>query len=789
MEEQQEISHRQEDPQVSGRLTGVFPALTRKEVVVFPQEMSAFLVRDEDEVKLVEEAALGEKRLLVAAEKKSPPQEVQDLFAVGTLVNVLQMLKFPDNTVRLLLRGVCRMEIDGVAPTSTPSQLRLLAHEPEEITGDKVEAEARMRMVRELFVRLADLLPKVPEEVKALAQSISDPGSLADFLASTVSIDFPLRQALLEELSVTKRLEMLYVHLRHEVAVLEVSSKIHQDVRAEMERSQKEFYLRRQIEAIRKELGETETETEKEARAMEERIAAAPLSDEARNEALREAARLKSMPASSPEAGMVRNYLDLLLSLPWGKFTEDTLDIGHARTVLDERHFGLQEPKERILEFLGVRKLNPRGKAPLLCLVGPPGVGKTSLGQAIAQATNRHFMRVSLGGVRDEAEIRGHRRTYIGAMPGRIIQGIRRAGSMNPVLMLDEVDKIAPGHGDPSAALLEVLDPEQNARFVDHYVDAPFDLSQVMFVATANTTDTISPPLLDRMEVISIPGYTDEEKFEIARRYLLPKAIADAGLSLERIEITVSALTGIIRRYTREAGVRDLERQIARICRRAALEVAEGKAEHLRVDEENLKDYLGQARFFPESKIRVAKPGVATGLAWTPAGGDILFIEATAMKGKGGLILTGQLGEVMKESAQAALSLVKSKGESWGIDGGFFEGKDIHIHLPAGAIPKDGPSAGVALVLVLASLAKGQALSPDYAATGEITLRGTILPVGGIKEKVLAAERAGIKHVILPRRNEADLEKIPEHLQERLVFHLADDMDEVFALPLWQGVG
>ncbi len=754
------------------------PVLALDGLVIFPYEIAPLAIRDPREIALVEEAAAGKKTVGLFL------REGGELYPFGVAATILQLIKLPDGVIRLLIRGQARIRL--LTPTQESPYLKYRVLVLHDETPDKIEAEARMRLVREAVARLFELLGNVPDEVKTAVEKIEDPEQFSDFIAATGNIPLAERKTLVAEVNVIRRLDLLYTRLRHECEVLELSSKIQRNVRGELDKSQREYYLRRQMEAIRAELGESSAE-EQEIATLAEKIAKAPLNDQARAEAERELARLKSLSPASAEWPMVRNYLDWLLSLPWGIYTEDNLDLAQVRAKLDEQHYGLQAPKERILEFLGVRKLKGgEQRGPILCLVGPPGVGKTSLGRSIAESMGgRRFVRISLGGVRDEAEIRGHRRTYIGAMPGRIIQGMRRAGSMNPLFMLDEIDKLSIGQGDPAAALLEVLDPEQNSQFVDHYLNVPFDLSKVFFITTANVMDTIPTPLLDRMEVIRIPGYTEEEKLEIAKRYLIPRIVEETGLQHYSLTIDDEATVHVIRSYTREAGVRQLERELSRIFRRIAKAVAEGQQAPAKINAGDIPDYLGKAHFFAEQKVRVSKPGVAIGLAWTPFGGEIMFIEATAMKGQGRLILTGKLGEVMKESAQAALSLVRSRAQTLGLPEQVFEGEDLHIHVPEGATPKDGPSAGLAITLALVSLAKNISLSPDFAATGEITLRGTLLPVGGIREKVLAAARAGIHHVVLPKQNEADLDEIPPSLRQSLNFHLAEDIGEVLQLPLF----
>jgi ATP-dependent Lon protease len=617
-----------------------------------------------------------------------------------------------------------------------------------------------------------------------MAMNVEEPGILADLIASTLNLTLEDKQAILETLGVRTRLEKVNLLLNKELSVLEMGSKIQSQVREGIDKSQKEYFLREQLKAIQKELGDKDERTV-EIEELRQRIAKAKLPPEAMKEAERELDRLAKMPPSAAEYTVARTYLDWLIEIPWAVATEDNLDIRQAQKVLDEDHYDLEKVKKRILEYLSVRKLKADMKGPILCFVGPPGTGKTSVGKSIARALGRKFIRMSLGGVRDEAEVRGHRRTYVGALPGRIIQGIRKAGSNNPVFMLDEIDKLGMDfRGDPSSALLEVLDPEQNYSFSDHYLEVPFDLSKVMFITTANILDPIPAPLRDRMEVLDLPGYTEEEKLKIAKDFLVPKQVQAHGLTGENIQFTDEALRRIALEYTREAGVRNLEREIANVCRGVARRVAEGAEGLARVEGESIPSYLGPIKFFSEVAERTSEPGVATGLAWTPTGGDILFIEATRMKGRKGFSLTGQLGEVMKESAQAALSYVRVKAKALKIPENFFDGSDIHIHVPAGAIPKDGPSAGVTMFTAITSLLTGRPVRSDVAMTGEITLRGLVLPVGGIKEKVLAAKRSGITAVILPKRNEKDLEEVSEQVRKDMKFHFVQKMDEVIQIAL-----
>jgi ATP-dependent Lon protease len=661
---------------------------------------------------------------------------------------------------------VARIEEIGIAEVMTP------------------DIEARVRLVKGRAQDVIQLLPNVPAEVADTIEQLDSPSALADFIAGILDAKPAEKQDVLDTIDIKERLDKVLALLVQRIEVLKISKQIGDQTQQSLSSQQREHILREQLRHIQKELGEGD-EKSTELLELREAIEKAGMPQEAEDQAKKELKRLERMPDASPEYGMIRSYLDWLIGLPWSKFDPDAIDIAEARRILDEDHYGLPKIKRRILEYLAVTKLNPNGRSPILCFVGPPGVGKTSLGQSIAKATGRKFVRLSLGGVHDEAEIRGHRRTYIGALPGNIIQSIRKAGTGNPVMMLDEVDKLGAGfHGDPSSALLEVLDPEQNSTFRDNYLGVAFDLSKVMFIATANVLDTIPGPVRDRMEVIELPGYTEDEKLEIAKRYLLRRQLEQTGLTSEQCEITEDAIRTIIRDYTREAGVRNLERLIGAVCRHVAMRVAESSTAHLRIDDAALPAILGPRRFENEVAMRTSVPGVATGLAWTPTGGDILFIEATRVPGRGNLILTGQLGDVMKESAQAALTLVKARAPDLGIDVSLFEKSDVHIHVPAGAIPKDGPSAGVAMFVALVSLLTGRTVSSDTAMTGEISLRGLVLPIGGVKEKVLAATRAGITTVMLPARNRKDLEDVPDAARQQVRFVWMERVDDAIAAAL-----
>jgi ATP-dependent Lon protease len=694
----------------------------------------------------------------------------------------LRYVTAPDGTHHVICRGLRRFRVLDFLPGYP-----FLVARVEEIGINEVltpDIEARVRLLRERAREAVELLPNVPPEVAAAIDNLDSASALADFIAGLIDAKPEEKQEVLETLDIKERLDKILALLAQRIEVLRLSKEIGEQTQRSLSSQQREHILREQLRQIQKELGEGD-EKSAEIAELREALGKSGMPKEAEEQAKKELKRIERMPEASGEYAMVRTYLDWLIELPWSKLSPERIDITEARRILDEDHYGLPKVKRRILEYLAVRKLNPEGKSPILCFVGPPGVGKTSLGQSIARATSRKFTRLSLGGVHDEAEIRGHRRTYIGALPGNIIQSIRKAGTRNPVLMLDEMDKLGAGfHGDPSSALLEVLDPEQNSTFRDNYLALPFDLSKVLFIGTANVLDSIPGPVRDRMEVIEIPGYTEDEKLEIARRYLLKRQFTATGLTLEQCEITEAALRAIIRDYTREAGVRNLEREIGAVCRHVAMRIAEGTARQMRVDEDDLHEILGARRFEREIAMRTSVPGVATGLAWTPVGGDILFIEATRVPGRGKLILTGQLGEVMKESAQAALTLVKARAPLFGIDVGLFEKSDIHVHVPAGAIPKDGPSAGTAMFTALVSLLTGRTVRNDLAMTGEISLRGLVLPIGGVKEKVLAATRAGITTVLLPSRNQKDLEDVPEAARQQVQFVWMDRVDDAIAAAL-----
>ena len=760
------------------------PILPIREAVLYPRMLLPLMVTQERMIKLIDAALLSNKMIGIVAIKHKEVEEVkpEHLFPIGCAAHILKMLKMPDNSLRLLIQGTSRIALGEFTQREPYIRAKVT---PLKDQGEKTtDIEAVMVGVKGIFQKVVELAPNLPAELGIMAMNLEEPGALADLIASILNIPLEDKQTLLETLDVKARLEKANLFLTKELSVLELSSKIQSQVREGIDKSQREYFLREQLKAIQKELGEKDERTV-EIEELRQRLTQAKLPPEAMKEGERELDRLAKMPPAAAEYTVSRTYLEWLIDLPWAVSTADNLDISQAQKVLDEDHYDLEKVKKRILEYLAVRKLKADMKGPILCFVGPPGTGKTSVGKSIARALGRKFIRMSLGGVRDEAEIRGHRRTYVGALPGRVIQGIRKAGSNNPVFMLDEIDKLGMDfRGDPSAALLEVLDPEQNYAFSDHYIDVAFDLSKVMFITTANILDPIPPALRDRMEVLDLPGYTEEEKLKIAKEFLVPKQLEAHGLTDTHIKFEDGAIRRLTLEYTREAGVRNLEREIANICRAVAKRVAEGQEGLAIIRAEDVPAYLGPVKFFSEVAERTSEPGVATGLAWTPTGGDILFVEATRMKGRKTFSLTGQLGEVMKESAQAALSYVRARAKALKIPEDFFDHSDIHIHVPAGAIPKDGPSAGVTMFTALISLLTGRPVRSDVALTGEITLRGLVLPVGGIKEKVLAANRAGITTVILPKRNEKDLEEVPEEVKKRMKFHFVQRMDEVIDLAL-----
>jgi ATP-dependent Lon protease len=765
------------------------PVLPLKNTVLFPHLLSPLLVNTDRSRRLIDEVLRSPERLLVCVAVKRPVESSpgpDDLHRVGTVMRIAKMLKFPDDSYRLLVQGVARAAVDDFVSEQPflVGRVRRL-----DDTGEKesVETTALARTLAQQFIALVASSPRLSDELQVLAQGVDDPSKLADLVGSHLDFDVAGKQEILEELDVRRRLERVLGEVSREQDAHKVESEIREKVQTDIGRTQRDYMLRQQLEAIRQELGESE-DSETEIENLRGRIETAGMSEEAHEQATRELERLAQMPQAAAERGVIRTYLEWMVELPWSKASEDRLDPEEARRILDEDHWGLDKVKDRIVEYIAVLSLKRDLKGPILCFVGPPGTGKTSLGRSIARALGREFSRVSLGGVRDEAEIRGHRRTYVGALPGRIIQNLRRVGTRNPVFVLDEVDKVGTDfRGDPSSALLEVLDPEQNAAFSDHYLEVPFDLSQVLFIATANLMDPVPPALRDRMEVIELPGYTAEDKLEIAKRFLVPRQLEQNGVANAGVELPDDTLRAVISSYTREAGVRNLEREIGAIARKLARRVAEegdAVAKPLRVVPEDLAGLLGPVKVEPEVAERTGQPGVAVGLAWTPAGGDILFVESTRMPGKGELKLTGSLGEVMRESAEAARSWLRGHAAEYGLDPESFRTADLHLHVPAGAVPKDGPSAGVAMVSSLTSLMTGRLGRPDVAMTGEITLRGRVLPVGGIKEKVLAAKRAGIGRVVLPARNRRDVEEVEAGLLEGLDLQYVGTIDEALEYTL-----
>lgn len=755
------------------------PLLPLRGLLVYPSMVLHLDVGREKSVKALEQAMVDDEMILLCSQSEINIEEPQkdDIYQVGTITKVKQMLKLPNGTIRVLVEGVMRGEI--VEYVANADYYEVTVKElSEQVTTDS-EIDALMRTVLSQFEHYINLSKKVTPETLSAVSDIEEPGRLADVITSHLSLKIKDKQEILETVEVRQRLEKLLGFLNNEREVLELERKINQRVKKQMEKTQKEYYLREQMKAIQKELGDKEGRAG-EAEELRSQLEEAGVPDKVREKIEKEIDRLEKMPATSAEGAVIRNYVDWLLALPWSKRTEDDLDLKKAEDVLNDDHYGLEKPKERVLEYLAVQRLVQKMKGPILCLVGPPGVGKTSIARSIARSLNRKFIRISLGGVRDEAEIRGHRRTYVGAMPGRIIQGLKNAGSNNPVMLLDEIDKMAMDfRGDPASALLEVLDPEQNGTFSDHYIEVPFDLSNVMFVTTANAVHNIPRPLLDRMEMLYIPGYTEIEKLQIAIRYLLPKQIKDHGLTEEQLQTDEATLMKVVREYTREAGVRNLEQQIATICRKSAKVIVSGDQQSVTITTDNLKDYLGPSKFRVSLADQEDQIGAVTGLAWTEVGGDTLVIEVTVMPGNGKLTLTGKLGDVMKESAQAAFSYTRSKAGQLGIAADFHEKNDIHIHIPEGAIPKDGPSAGITMATALISALTNIPVSKSVAMTGEITLRGRVLPIGGLKEKSLAAHRAGVKTILLPKDNEKDLQEIPETVRQELTFIPVHHMDQV----------
>ncbi len=766
------------------RIPDAIGILPIRNTVAYPGTVTPLTVGRERSKALLADTRPNES-LIGLLTQRNPNKDAPgfgDLYSVGTTASVLKIIKMPQGSVNIFVHGISRFKV--VERIATEPYLKARIKVLNVKTKMTKQLQALMVSVRQTANRVVALSPNVPEEASVLLENIEDPSSLADFLAANLSMDLEKKQQLLAELDPAKRLEEISVILAHQLEVLELSHKIQGRVRDSIDKSQREYFLQEQLKAIQSELGQQDMRTE-ELKEVRQNIAQAKMPKAVETEALRELDRLSKIPAASPEYSVIRTYLDWVCELPWAVQTEDRIDIGQAERILNRDHYDLTKVKKRILEFLAVRKLNPAGKSPILCFIGPPGVGKTSLGRSIARSMGRKFVRISLGGIRDEADIRGHRRTYIGALPGRITQELRKCHSRNPVFMLDELDKIgADFRGDPASALLEVLDPEQNSSFNDHYLDQPFDLSAVMFIGTANYTEPIPPALFDRMEVIELPGYTETEKLRIAKRYLIPRQLKEHGLKKAQLTIRDDAVCATVNRYTREAGVRNLERHIAAICRSVATEIAKGAKRRATVAAKDLAAVLGPAQHESELALRTGIPGVATALAYTPVGGELLFIESAAMPGKGQLQLTGHIGEVMKESAQAAFSLVKANAKRLGIDETQFAKADYHIHVPAGAIPKDGPSAGVAMFTSLVSLLLRKPTRPDVAMTGEITLRGLVMPIGGLKEKVLAAKQAGIKTVLLPLRNKKDLPEIPREAKKGIRFVFVHDIDQALEAAL-----
>ncbi len=761
------------------------PVLPISDHVLFPRLIVPFMVNQEKFVQMVDDAVVKDGLIGLFAghpDKIVSHASPQDIFQIGTAAKILKMVKPPTGGMNFLVQGLSRIQIEDFIQEDPYfiARIKKLTDAP----YAQEEIEALVSTLKEMFLRFVELTPDIPSHIPTVAANLHNPSELADFLAPNLPIPLDGQQSILEELQPDERIRKLMTLLNREIKKRELSKKIQDDIASEMNEEHRKYLLREQLKKIQQELGEKDDKN-LEIDVLQDKIAEAGLPEEAEKVAQKELERLRMMNPSASDYNVSRTYLDWLIELPWSQETTDNLELKEAETILDEDHYDLEKVKKRILEYLAVRQLKKGMKGPILCFAGPPGVGKTSLGKSIARALGRKFHRISLGGMRDEAEIRGHRRTYVGALPGRIIQGLKKTGTKNPVFMLDEIDKLGTDfRGDPASALLEVLDPEQNSTFSDHYLEVAFDLSQVFFITTANILETIPPALRDRMEVLELPGYTEEEKLHIARKYLFPKQVEEHGMEAEQLAISDQAIRQVIRDYTREAGVRNLERQLAAVCRVTARHVVEGETAPVLVEQGDLKTYLGLPKFFSEVAERITSPGIVTGLAWTAAGGDILFVEATQMEGRNNLILTGHLGEVMKESAQAALSYLRTNAPALNLEKDFFEKTDIHLHVPAGAIPKDGPSAGITMVVAMASLFSGHKVRADMAMTGEITLRGKVLPIGGIKEKVLAAHRAGIKQILLPKLNENDLEELPEEVKEEIEFHLIDDIAEGINLAL-----
>jgi len=773
------------DLQQSIEIPKKIPLLPIRDIVVFPYMVLPLFVGREMSIKAIEVALEGNRMIFLTSQKDINVENPSpsDLYSVGTVGVIMRMLKLPDGRIKILVQGVARAKTVKILQKEPFYQVEIKTF-PDVPVEVNIEIEALMRNVKEQIERLVSFGKVILPDIMVVIENVDDPGKLADLAIANMGLKVEQAQEILEITDPLQRIKRINEALGKEIELLSMQQKIQADVRGEIDKTQREYFLREQLKAIQRELGETDDRSE-DIRELREKIKDAQMPEKAAKEAEKQLRRLERMHPDAAEASMTRTYIEWLVELPWSKATKDNLDLKAAHKVLEEDHYDLEKVKERIIEYLAVRKLKEKMKGPILCFVGPPGVGKTSLGKSIARALGREFVRISLGGVRDEAEIRGHRRTYVGALPGRIIQGIKTAGNNNPVFMLDEIDKIgADFRGDPSAALLEVLDPEQNNSFSDHYIGIPFDLSRVMFITTANMTDPIPGPLKDRMEIIRLSGYTEQEKLGIAKSYLIPRQLTEHGITEKQISIPDKTMIEVIAQYTREAGVRNLEREIGHLCRKVARKVAEGEDELFAITPQNLHSYLGVPKFMPEVEREQDEIGVVTGLAWTETGGDILYIEATTMRGKGQLTLTGHLGDVMKESAHAALTYVRSRAEKLGIDPDVFAKTDVHIHVPAGAIPKDGPSAGVTMATALASVFTNSPVRRDIAMTGEVTLRGRVMPIGGLKEKTLAARRAGIKTVILPKENEKDLEDLPKYLRKDMHFVFATIVDDVLAAAL-----
>ena len=773
------------DLQQSIEIPKKIPLLPIRDIVVFPYMVLPLFVGREMSIKAIETALEGNRMIFLASQKDINVENPSpsDLYSLGTVGVIMRMLKLPDGRIKILVQGVSRAKTQKFVQKE-PFYLVEIKTFPDAVAPVNIELEALMRNVKEQIEKLVSFGKVILPDIMVVIENVDDPGKLADLAVANMGLKVEQAQEILEITDPLQRIKRINEALGKEIELLSMQQKIQADVRGEIDKTQREYFLREQLKAIQKELGDTDDRSE-DMRELREKIKAAKMPEKAEKEADKQLRRLERMHPDAAEASMTRTYIEMLAELPWSKATKDNLDIKGAQKILEEDHYDLEKVKERILEYLAVRKLKDKMKGPILCFVGPPGVGKTSLGKSIARSLGREFVRISLGGVRDEAEIRGHRRTYVGALPGRIIQGIKTAGSNNPVFMLDEIDKIgADFRGDPSAALLEVLDPEQNNSFSDHYIGLPFDLSNVMFITTANMTDPIPGPLKDRMEIIRLSGYTEHEKLGIAKSYLVPRQLKEHGITDKNISIPDKTVLKIVEEYTREAGVRNLEREIGHLCRKVARKIAEGQTGLFTVTAANLHTYLGVPKFLPEGERKKDEVGVVTGLAWTETGGDVLYIEATTMKGKGTLTLTGQLGDVMKESAHAALTYVRSRAAALGISTERFGKTDVHIHVPAGAIPKDGPSAGVTMATALASIFTNEPVKKDLAMTGEVTLRGRVLPIGGLKEKTLAARRAGITTVIIPKQNEKDLDDIPKEIRKDMKFVFAETMDDVISTAL-----